>query len=238
MNALGKHLAEDLDVRSGVRVAAPWRNGERWELQGEDGEALGSYDILVVSAPGPQTGDLLERSAPHLAMQAAAAEYDPAWALMLAFGDERKLPYDGLFFEDGGIAWAACNASKPGRRGNTWVIHATPTWTRSHLETRGEQVATELTSILAEQIGIDATGVIMASTHRWLYALARSPLESGTLWDPDLGLGVCGDWCRGARVEAAYLSGQAMAGRILGHLAGEATDPQDTTALLRAIGDG
>ncbi|MEY3209703.1 MAG: hypothetical protein RIT28_184, partial [Pseudomonadota bacterium] len=28
--------------------------------------------------------------------------------------------------------------------------------------------------------------------------------------------GACGDWCVGPRVEAAYLSGVAMAGRVLG----------------------
>ena len=28
--------------------------------------------------------------------------------------------------------------------------------------------------------------------------------------------GVCGDWCAGARVEGAFLSGMAISGRILG----------------------
>ena len=55
--------------------------------------------------------------------------------------------------------------------------------------------------------------------HRWLYSLVANPLNVGALWDPDLGIGACGDWCQGARIEGAFLSGQAIAGRILGDLA-------------------
>jgi renalase len=36
------------------------------------------------------------------------------------------------------------------------------------------------------------------------------------LWDCVERLGACGDWCVGGRVEAAFLSGVALAGRVLG----------------------
>ena len=37
----------------------------------------------------------------------------------------------------------------------------------------------------------------VASVHRWLYSLVPAPLAVGALWDAELGLGLCGDWCRG-----------------------------------------
>ena len=52
--------------------------------------------------------------------------------------------------------------------------------------------------------------------HRWRYAFVDRPVGSACLLDAAAGLGACGDWCLGARVEAALLSGYAMAGRILG----------------------
>ncbi|MFZ0791630.1 MAG: FAD-dependent oxidoreductase, partial [Chromatiaceae bacterium] len=138
-----------------------------------------------------------------------------------SFASDPPLPYDGLFFDRCPIAWAARNSSKPGRRGNTWVVHASPDWTRTRLDVPAEAIAAELTSALATHTGIDPTAVTRQSAHRWLYSLAENPLDAGALWEPDLGLAVCGDWCLGARIEAAYLSGQAAAGRVLGHLAGE-----------------
>jgi renalase len=52
--------------------------------------------------------------------------------------------------------------------------------------------------------------------HRWGYAFAQNPL-------PDLFLTAqvqaplyfCGDWCGGNRVESAFLSGSAVAEKIL-----------------------
>lgn len=94
-------------------------------------------------------------------------------------------------------------------------------WTHANLERRHEQVAEALKSALSEQTGISPAGVVSQSTHRWLYSLVDKPLEVGALWDPDIGLGVCGDWCTGARIERAFLSGQAIARRVLGQLAGK-----------------
>jgi len=66
---------------------------------------------------------------------------------------------------------------------------------------------------------MNSTGLVAKTAHLWRYSLVDNPLDAGALWDPERGLGVCGDWCQGARIEGAFLSGQAVAGRILGHLA-------------------
>ncbi|WP_164103864.1 FAD-dependent oxidoreductase [Candidatus Laterigemmans baculatus] len=42
--------------------------------------------------------------------------------------------------------------------------------------------------------------------------------EAGCVWDRAVGLGACGDWCGGPRIEGAFLSGAAMAGSLLRYL--------------------
>ncbi len=222
MSALGRHLAADLEMRKGVRVAPPGFAQGRWQLRGEDGEGLGSFDALVVAVPAPQAEVLLAECAPSLAAQAAAVAFAPAWALMLDFAAGPALPYDGLFFDRGPLAWAARNSAKPGRRGHTWVIHAAPAWTRAHLEAPGEQVAELLCGELAARTGIGLDGLVSRTAHRWLYSLVERPLEVGALWEAQRRLAVCGDWCRGARIEGAWLSGQAAAGHLLRELAQQA----------------
>jgi len=54
-----------------------------------------------------------------------------------------------------------------------------------------------------------------AAVHRWHYTLADAPLGIPGLWDEDAGLGACGDWCLGARVESAFTSGRALAAMVL-----------------------
>jgi hypothetical protein len=55
-----------------------------------------------------------------------------------------------------------------------------------------------------------------ARAHRWRFALAENSLTLGCLYDEKLWLGVCGDWCQMSRIEGAFLSGMAMAGRVFG----------------------
>ena len=52
-------------------------------------------------------------------------------------------------------------------------------------------------------------------SRRWTAAAADKPLAQGGLWNRAERLGVCGDWCDGSRIEGAFLSGSAVAGRLL-----------------------
>jgi predicted NAD/FAD-dependent oxidoreductase len=219
MSSLGGHLGTDLDIRRQVRVAPPERDGGRWVLCSDAGEQLGVFDILIVSAPAPQAYELLVSAAPRFAERAAAVEYTPTWAVMLSFADAGDLNYDGLFFDDGILRWAARNDSKPGRTGNTWVLHATPDWSAANLEATSAEAIADLSAAFCAATGMSRSKIRAGSAHRWLYSLVPSPLDVGALWDAERQLGVCGDWCNGARIEGAYLSGHTVAGRILGHLA-------------------
>ena len=51
--------------------------------------------------------------------------------------------------------------------------------------------------------------------HRWRYARVATPIGETCLFDADLGIGACGDWCLGGKIEAAVLSGRAMVDRIV-----------------------
>ena len=52
--------------------------------------------------------------------------------------------------------------------------------------------------------------------HRWRYAQTQTPLGQSFMWAPEMGVGVCGDWCLGHRVEDAFVSGLELALAVLG----------------------
>ena len=115
--------------------------------------------------------------------------------------------------------WIAKTSAKPGRDSapERWVLHASPEWSESQLEQDCEWVAGELVSDFRDLVGeLEADGV---TAHRWRFAIPPEPLNEKCLFDAELGLGACGDWCAGPRVEGAFLSGSALSGRIMGTLA-------------------
>ena len=124
------------------------------------------------------------------------------------------------------LGWLARNDRKPGRVAHpvlqAWVAQATPEWSQAHLELTPEQVTPLLHQALFDALGVPAAAhpaVAHSAVHRWRYAQpAREPgaPPSQTLWwDAALGLGVCGDFLGGGRVEAAWLSGHGLAQAML-----------------------
>ncbi len=219
MNALARHLGQGLSIRSRVRIVAVERDGNRWRLRAEDGSAAGAFDHVVAAVPASQAVPLLT-PAPALAARAEAAVLAPCWALMLAFAKPLPTEAAAAFVDDGALAWICHDGGKPGRAPGgevpaTWVAHASPAWSHAHLEEDPADIAPVLLAAFAEVLDLDVSPPVHLAAHRWRFAKVEAALGESCLYDPGLGIGACGDWCLGPRIEAAFLSGLAMAERVL-----------------------
>jgi hypothetical protein len=109
------------------------------------------------------------------------------------------------------IAWLSRESSKPGRGAvERWTVQASAAWSQEHLQDDAQRVQDKLIKAFAEVTGIRAEPA-HADTKRWLYAKTSQPLGKSHLWDAKAGLGLCGDWCLGHRVEDAFVSGLELA---------------------------
>jgi renalase len=214
MSALARHLALGLDVRLGHRIAAVEPLAPGWRLLAEDGGVVSEADLAVVAIPAPQAVSLLV-VAPQLAARAAETAIEPCWAVLAGFSKPIDVPFDGAFLDEGPLAWICRDRSKPGRGFlETWVLHASAKWSRDHLEGDQSVVCEELLAACRAAIGVEVTHPAYLAAHRWRYARVETPIGETCLFDPDLGIGACGDWCLGSKIEAAFLSGRAMAQRL------------------------
>jgi photolyase PhrII len=215
MSAVCGHLAADLEVSLETRVAQPERSGGSWRLRSDDGRDLGGFDALVVSTPAPQVAELLAPAAPAIADLAKAVPFFSCWSVMVVF--DRSLPteFDGAFVDGPCLSWVARDSSKPNRaEAETWVLHASQNWSRRSLDLDPDIAAERLLDAFADAVGGLDQAPVKLSAHRWRFA-RPSPLDEPCLFDAQRWLAVCGDWCGGPRVEGAFLSGCAAAGRLL-----------------------
>lgn len=212
MSAIAKHLAADLDVVLRCLVTNVDRVGKRWRLTGEDQRDFGTFDVLILNAPAPQSATLVGEFT-GIAETIRSAGIAPCWAVMLAFDERLDLPWDAAFVDNSPLSWIARNSSKPARatEPDCWVLHANPQWSAQHLEDSCESVTAELLASFWDALGTSPQPHALTSAHRWRFALPTEPLEQRCLFDSGSRLGTCGDWCGGPRVEGAYLSGLALA---------------------------
>ena len=216
MSAICGRLAADLDVRAGTRVCALSRSGDRWSLVTEPASQVGEFDAVVLSAPARQTAALLESASSPLARRAGEVELAPCWAVMASFEHPLETGFDGAFVHGSPLSWVARDGSKPGRASHeSWVLHASPEWSRLHLDLDASEAAPLLLQAFASALGGRAVEPLHLAAHRWRFALPVEPLPEACLIDRDTLLVACGDWCGGPRVEGAFLSGRAAAEQLL-----------------------
>jgi len=207
-----------------TRIERDALNAKRWQLRTEDADGgrhvHSGFDRVVLAIPHVQADDLLKASAlaPALREPLADVSVAPCWTLMVAFPQAMQ-PGLGLLGPQWNaarsthhrIAWLTRESSKPARDPiERWTVQANPTWSAEHLEDDPERVKAKLLKAFSEVTGIRATPP-HAVVHRWLYAQTQQALGQPYLLDKELGIGLCGDWCLGHRVENAFVSGLELA---------------------------
>jgi len=216
MNALPKFLARELEVRCNVRVARAELRERRWLLHDEHGAQLGEFDALVATLPHAQFVELLGTTTP-LAARAALSVVEPCWAALVGFDAPLATHFDAAFCNTPALSWIARNSSKPGRpAAESWVLHATPAWTRMHLEQPKESIAAALLREFEQLSGLRLPTPAHLDAHRWRYALPAPVSTPEHAWlDPEHHLALAGDACVGGRVEGAFTSGLSAARALL-----------------------
>lgn len=209
MNAPIQLMASGLVVHWAKLVTRIESCGAGWRIVLDQGEAV-EVDIAVIATPAEQALALLASVAPDLAARARGVQSDPCWTLMLAFPEAVEAAPD-CWRGEGIIGWAARNNSKPGRVGpESWVVQASPHWSRAHIEAQPDWVAGTLKGALSDMLGVVLPPIAGEACHRWRFA--RSGADgAGAIFDRNRRLGLCGDWLIGPRVEAAWMSGTLLA---------------------------
>ena len=239
MSALVKDWAKPLVADGQInfetlvtRIQTDAVSPKRWQLQTEGPGAQTSvhsgFDAVVMAVPSMQAHALMLSSqiaapcAGDMLREIAKVSVSPCWTLMLAFPQAAQpaLAHLGPQWNAARsthhrIAWLSRESSKPGRGSiERWTVQASPEWSTRHLEDDNERVKAKLLKAFTEVTGIRAQPPY-AEVHRWRYAQTIEPLVNSTgkshLWDANSGIGACGDWCLGHRVEDGFVSGLELA---------------------------
>ena len=235
MNALVRHWAQPLQTAGQLELVTQVTHIERdalnqkqWQLQtkgeGDSQHVYSGFDAVLLAMPNVQAHALLQNSklADKLAADIAKVKVAPCWTLMLAFPQaiQPTMAHIGPQWNVARsthhrISWLARESSKPGRSAmERWTVQASPEWSTEHLEDDAPRVQAKLLKAFSEVTGIRAEPA-HADVHRWRYAQTTKPLGKSHLWDAKAGIGACGDWCLGHRVEDGFVSGLELALAVL-----------------------
>ena len=217
MNALGKFLADGVQVRREAKVLKVLRENDGWELTVENQPPTRARR-LVLTAPLPQSLALLQAGGvelpSELVKELAELTYYPCLALLVTLGGASAVPAEGVALADGPVRWMADNTKKrisPAGVGAV-TVHLSPSFATEHYAKTEAEVAALVLPGIAERLGAPVVNVAL---QRWKFSEPVTPYTQRCVWLPELGLGLAGDGLGGPRVEGAALSGLELADRIV-----------------------
>lgn len=236
MRPLADHMVSRgrlIEVKRPVWISNMDAKGPLWHLN-ENGKPHGEFDAVVIAHNGKCANRLLAPSgAPEVFKQMKRLELSSIWALLAAFEEPLPLPeglessrLDGAFIEGvNAVSWMANNSYKLKKDGpHCWTFFSTAAFGKRNKvpqesipAVRAERVRKEMLQGVGTALGLAEGAMptpIFTKVQLWGAGLPTNTPGVPCIFDPVARVGICGDWLLGSSLEAAALSGMALAEHI------------------------
>jgi predicted NAD/FAD-dependent oxidoreductase len=239
MRPLADHMVSQgrlIEVRRPIWISHISARGNSWQLS-ENGQSEGTFDAVVIAHNGKCANRLLAPSgAPLVFKQMKRLELSSIWALMAAFDEPLPSPLgldsralDGAFVEGvNAISWMGNNTSKlplsKDRAPHCWTFFSTAAFGKKNKVPqesipvlKSEKVKREMLQGAELALGLPEGSMPVPFYVRpqlWGAALPVNTPGVPCIFDAHARVGICGDWLLGSSLEAAALSGMALAHHI------------------------
>lgn len=232
ISELGKRLAAALPptatVQRQTRVARLDQTLWGWQLWSDGGADLGTFDLVLLTPPAPQSATIIEASAmdPGLrdALSAGLRQATYRAILSAVLGFDSPLPRPGDCYalvnsdREHPISWLAFEEDKPGHvpaGQSVLIVQMAPAWSVEHFGGERDEVLAEMASRAGALLGHPLPAPAWSDLQRWRYALPNTLADERALaLGAPTGLFFAGDALAGPRVHLALESGLAAATAI------------------------
>ncbi|MEG4168685.1 MULTISPECIES: FAD-dependent oxidoreductase [unclassified Microcoleus] len=232
MNAIGKYLAEGVEIWFGRRVQAiSTTDNQMWHLSLEltDSNLEIPQELIakavVVAIPAPQALMFLNSEIglkSDFLDKLLSVEYEPCITVMAGYSAAKQQdlsnlnpPWKAVSFPDNSdLAWVGLDSSKRlDPQQPVFVVHSSANFAERHLESVDlPTVGQELLDRASEYLISWLKEPEWLQVHRWRYAFCRNPLPVSCLpAGGNLPLVCAGDLCGEGQIEGALRSGLAAA---------------------------
>lgn len=207
MNSLCKFMGKDLNIVLSKQIIAIDFVDQKWSLKTKDDEIFDDFDYLILAIPSHQALNLIPKDFKYLDMLSRST-MSGCFTLMLGFKENMPMEFDAALVKESNISWISVNSSKPGRpKDFALVVNSSNQWADENIEEDLDVVKEKMMRSLQEIVTFDVNNAHYHNIHRWRYANADLRQGDKSVFDPNLNLGLCGDWLISGRVEHAFLSG-------------------------------
>lgn len=222
--SIAKYLGRDLEIIGDKLITSIDPIAHGWQLSSKDPEfSLTAAQVVIATPPAQALAITKDAIDPTCIQQLSSVQFSRSITAIAVYPPTDQtaaaaIPWQGIqCIEHPTLAWIGLDSSKQlNPTQPVLVIQSSAAVAEEYFDAPDLAiVGQKLVDTIAHLIPTLTTPELV-QVHRWGYAFAQNPLlEQFLTAQTAAPLYFGGDWCGGNRVESAYLSGMALADRIL-----------------------
>lgn len=213
MNAIGQHLAQNLDVRLNQLIVSIKKSNTHWIVETAQAKYEG-FDWVLVTIPAAQAKAILPENL-GLKAQLDDVVMRPCFALMLGYETPKLLDWDAAFVSKSILSWISINSSKPNRgQPFTMVALSRNDWAGDNFDQQESDIVAAMLLALEAIIGQKLDDASYLKLKRWKYANAPRKDTPMEMIDYASQVACCGDWCMSGKIESAFMASWQLANKL------------------------
>ncbi len=230
LTTLSRLMAQGLNIHLVSRVARMQQHSNTWTLYNEAGEAMGTFDHVLITIPANQAVPLIQASefqqdlSATISSQLEKAHYNSQISVLLGYTPRPQIrPYYALVNTDRAhaISWLSWEHEKNPERSpaNAGLLMAqmAPQYSQEHWQAADEEIYRDVAPRIASLIDEALPTPSFTDIQRWRYSLPDQKADADALNAITLpmGLAFCGDGFVGGRIHLALEHGIKVAQQLI-----------------------
>ncbi len=215
-NDISKFLLKNTKCYFRSELSEIKRLRDYWHLKFRDNKDIYSKN-LIITAPFPQAKKLASKFVKTKIFKNKIVMNSSLSVLLMTNKTDNKT--SSFFTNDKVLGWVSYENSKKRFKfdKDLWVLQSTFEYGKKHTNNyrnKRKFYSNILINKFKKLTKIKIKKIHFTHIHGWKYSSSSKPLRINSYWDKRKGLGICGDWFGGPRLENGWLSANDLYKKI------------------------
>ena len=215
-NDISKFLLKNINCNFQSELSEIKRQKDYWHLKFRDNKHIFSKN-LILSIPFPQAKKIASKSVKTKLFKNKIVMNSSITVLLITNKTEKEV--SSFFTNDKILGWVSKENSKRRFKFNKdlWVLQSTFEYGKKNTDNyrnNRKYYTNVLINKFKKLTNLKVKKIYFTHIHGWKYSSNSKPLKILSYWDKKIGLGICGDWFGGPRLENGWLSASDLYKKI------------------------
>ena len=219
MNSVVKYLINNnFSIKLLCKIEKILKENDNWFIIDSNKVSYGPYNWLFITIPPNQAIEILYNNFKFLDI-IKKIKMRSCYSLMLGFDEIKEFDFDTALFLDEDVRWLSISKKILEKKEYyNLLINSSYNFAEQNINGSKDKISNYLIKQVSDILQCKLNNYKHKALHFWKYAMSEKNNNLGSLFDEDLKVIVCGDWCMNGKVEGGFLSAKNAANKLLKYI--------------------